>query len=306
MDSATIAFTKMHGAGNDFVVFDARKPLPAELMAPEGMRWLCDRRFGVGADQVLLLEQPTLPGADFRYRIFNADGHEVAQCGNGARCFARFAIDLGLATQPVMAVETAAGIIYPRRLASGQIEVDLGPPRLQPAALPLQAEGLQRDAQGFYLFNDSPQPGAQKFFPVSMGNPHLVAFGPVQAAWLAEVGAWLQAHPRLPESVNVGLAEVRSRHSLALRVFERGSGETLACGTGACAAVVAGIATGQLDAGVAIEVQARGGTLQVRWSGSPADSVFLAGPAQPVFQGELHANDWQQGLAEQSLRRTLP
>lgn len=284
-----VEFFKMHGAGNDFVVFDARTPLPPELMSPEGMRWLCDRRYGVGADQVLLLENSDRLGVDFRYRIFNADGHEVAQCGNGARCFAQFVFERGLAQGPVIAVETASGVIYPRRLESGILEVDLGPPRLDPSALPMDVAGLAADGQGLYAPEDpaglAQAAGLERFFPVSMGNPHLVAFGPVESPHLADVGAWLQAHPRLPESVNVGLAEVVDQHRIRLRVFERGSGETLACGTGACAAVVAGIATGRLASPVTVE--ARGGTLQVRWSGSPTDSVFLAGPAQTVFEGRL-------------------
>ncbi|MDQ2695866.1 MAG: diaminopimelate epimerase [Pseudomonadota bacterium] len=270
-----LEFTKMHGLGNDFVVIDgitqAVSPDPARI------RFIADRHFGVGCDQVLLVERPTVAGADFRYRIFNADGGEVEQCGNGARCFARFVRDRGLTDATVIPVETAAGRITLTVEADGQVTVDMGRPRLEPEAIPFVAEALavrypiDVDGQALHI-------GA-----LSMGNPHAVlTVEAVDRAPVQALGPRLERHARFPRRVNVGFMEIVGRGHIRLRVFERGVGETLACGSGACAAVVAGRLQGVLDASVRVDLP--GGALHIRWPGEGA-SVLMTGPADRVFEG---------------------
>ena len=230
-----LRFTKMHGLGNDFVVFDAIGQTVA--LTPAQYRRLADRHFGIGCDQILLVERPTRADADFRYRIFNADGGEVQQCGNGARCFVRFVHDKGLTAQTAIRVETAAGLISPRLEADGLVTVDMGAPRFAPAEIPFRAE-VEAPT---YVLDDLPF-GPVELAALSMGNPHAVLETcNVDTAPVAEWGPALEAHPRFPERVNVGFMQLLHRRAIRLRVFERGSGETLACGTGACAAVVAGV-----------------------------------------------------------------
>ena len=273
----TLRFTKMHGLGNDFVVLDGiRQPL---ALGPEDYRFLADRHFGIGCDQILLVEAATRPDVDFRYRIFNADGGEVQQCGNGARCFVRFVHDKGLTNKREIRVETASGIIVPRLEEDGQITVDMGPPRFEPAEIPFVADA-RADT---YVIDVSGQ--AVEIVALSMGNPHAVLETcNLDTAPVAEWGPLIEHHPRFPQRVNVGFMQLLHRRAIRLRVFERGSGETLACGTGACAAVVAGIRRGLLDAKV--EVQTRGGRLTIRWDGD-GQSVFMTGPAATVFEGEI-------------------
>ena len=271
-----LRFTKMHGLGNDFVVIDGIDQR-VEL-SPEQFRFLADRHFGVGCDQILLVEKAARPDADFRYRIFNADGGEVQQCGNGARCFVRFVHDHGLTTKREIRVETAAGIIVPRLEADGQVTVDMGPPRFEPAEIPFVA-----DARAVTYVLDIGQP--VEIAVLSMGNPHAVLETcNVDTAPVAEWGPLIERHPRFPERVNVGFMQLLHRRAIKLRVFERGAGETLACGTGACAAAVAGMVRGLLDHRVV--VQMRGGPLTIRWDGE-GHSVFMTGPAVSVFEGEL-------------------
>jgi len=273
-----LRFTKMHGLGNDFVVFDAIGQTVA--LTPAQYRRLADRHFGVGCDQILLVERPTRADADFRYRIFNADGGEVQQCGNGARCFVRFVHDRGLTAKTAIRVETAAGIITPRLEADGLVTVDMGAPRFAPAEIPFRAE-IEAPT---YVIDDLPF-GPVELVALSLGNPHAVLETcNVDNAPVAEWGPVLESHPRFPERVNVGFMQLVHRRAIRLRVFERGSGETLACGTGACAAVVAGIRRGLLDDRV--RVATRGGDLDIAWAG-PGQSVFMTGPAVTVFDGEI-------------------
>jgi diaminopimelate epimerase len=275
-----LRFTKMHGLGNDFVVFDGINQTVD--LRPEQLRQVADRHFGVGCDQILLVERPTRDGVDFRYRIFNADGGEVQQCGNGARCFVRFVHDKGLTGKREIRVETASGIIVPRLEDDGQITVDMGPPRFEPADIPFVAE-----ARATTYVLDIGQP--VEIVALSMGNPHAVLETcNVDTALVAEWGPLIEHHPRFPERVNVGFMQLVHRRAIKLRVFERGSGETLACGTGACAAAVAGMTRGLLDAEV--EVQTRGGALTIRWAG-PGASVFMTGPATTVYEGEMEIPD---------------
>ena len=276
-----LKFTKMHGLGNDFVVFDAIRQC-VEL-TPEQCRLIADRHFGIGCDQILLVERPSQPDVDFRYRIFNADGGEVQQCGNGARCFARFVYDQGLTDKRAIRVETASGIIEPRLEADGLVTVNMGPPRFVPDQIPFVA-----DAEAVtHVIDVEGEP--IEVSVVSMGNPHAVRVvcnldeAPVQS-----LGARIEHHARFPERVNVGFMQVVHRREVRLRVFERGSGETLACGTGACAAVVAGIRRGLLDASVVVHT--RGGDLSIQWAGEVdgvAAPVWLTGPAVTVFEGEV-------------------
>ena len=261
-----LRFTKMEGAGNDFVVLDCtREPF---ALSTAQLRRLADRQFGVGCDQVLVVEQPSGPGADFRYRIFNADGGEVEQCGNGARCFVRFVHDRGLTPKDAIRVETLGGIIAPRLEADGEVTVDMGPPAIEAEHETLVVDGVSLDLT-----------------ILSMGNPHAVQVVPdVEAAPVRTQGPKLEHHPRFPNRVNAGYLQVLDRHRAALRVWERGAGETLACGTGACAAVVAGIRRGLLDSPVA--VQTRGGRLTITWAGGD-NAVLMKGPARRVFEGEI-------------------
>lgn len=283
-----LKFTKMHGAGNDFVVIDGINQ-HIDLTAAQWQR-LGDRRFGVGADQMLLVEKPTQPGCDFRYRIFNADGGEVEQCGNGSRAFVKFVSEKGLTDRRSITVETKAGVIAPRLEADGSITVDMGPPVLDPARVPFDTEGLHGERQG----NGTLWPlvlelaGAKEsvlISAVSMGNPHAVqVVDDVDTAPVELTGPLIEHHPRFPNRVNAGFMQIVDRRHIKLRVFERGVGETLACGTGACAAAVAGIARGLLDSPV--RVDARGGQLSISWAGE-GQPVLLTGPAVTVFEGEM-------------------
>jgi len=277
-------FTKMHGAGNDFIVIDATQA-PADF-TPQQWARLADRRFGIGADQILVVEQPTVAGADFRYRIYNNDGGEVEQCGNGARAFARFVRDQGLSTADTIRVQTMSGIIAPRLETDGSVTVDMGAPVLEPAAVPFDAAGLTGVSQGVDVLWPL-QIGAETvlFSVVSMGNPHAVqVVDDVDTAPVEAAGASIETHVRFPRRVNAGFMEIVDRQQIKLRVFERGAGETLACGTGACAAVVAGIRRGLLDSPV--NVAARGGNLSIAWAGV-GQPVYLSGPAVTVFKGEI-------------------
>jgi len=272
-----IKFTKMHGLGNDFVVLDGVNQ--AISLSAEQYRFLADRHFGVGCDQILLVEPASQPGVDFRYRIFNADGSEVEQCGNGARCFVRFVHEQGLTAKREIRVETQKGIIGPRLEANGEVTVDMGVPRFQPAEIPFVSDSaavIQPLQVGEATVEIS---------VVSMGNPHAVqVVADVDSAPVAEQGPLIEHHPRFPQRVNAGFLQVLERHAVKLRVFERGSGETLACGTGACAAVVAGIRRGLLDSPV--RVTTRGGDLSIAWGGE-GQPVLMTGPAVTVFQGEI-------------------
>ncbi|MEM8512271.1 diaminopimelate epimerase [Massilia sp. MP_M2] len=279
-----LKFTKMHGAGNDFIVVDAINQQVD--LSIEQWRRLADRRFGIGADQILVVERPTGADVDFRYRIFNNDGGEVEQCGNGSRAFVRFVVDKGLTQARSIRVQTMSGIINPRLEDDGSVTVDMGAPRLVPADVPFDATGLTGTIQG----DDTLWPlsvGAETVFVsvVSMGNPHAVqVVDDVDAAPVLDTGPLIERHVRFAKRVNAGYLQVMDRHHIRLRVFERGAGETLACGTGACAAVVAGIRRGLLDSPV--RVSARGGELSIAWAG-PDQPVYLSGPAVSVFEGEV-------------------
>ena len=281
MQRMKLPFTKMQGAGNDFVVIDAtRQPFS---LSPEQLRRLGDRRFGVGCDQILVVEPPDAPDVDFRYRIFNSSGEEVEHCGNGARCFVRFVQEQGLSSKTELRVRTVNNVLTLRRQDDGRVQVDMGAPRLNPESLPFESAGLQADAQGLWPLALA-DGDAVKVALVSMGNPHAVLWvNDVDQAPVALRGPQIQADPRFAQGVNVGFLQIQSRTRARIRVYERGAGETLACGTGACAAVVAGIRAGLLDA--AVEVQARGGLLRIEWDG--VGSVFMTGPAETVFQGSI-------------------
>jgi len=272
-----LRFTKMHGLGNDFIMIDALSQ--AVLLDADRIRRLADRRFGVGCDQVLIVERPTLPGADFRYRIFNCDGNEVEQCGNGARCFARFVHDAGLTDKNEISVETLGGVIRPRIEPDGLVTVDMGVPRFEPPDIPFLANARQ-------LVHDLDVDGqAVPVTVLSMGNPHAVqVVASVDAAPVTSQGPKIEHHARFPKRVNAGYMQVIDRGHVRVRVWERGAGETLACGTGACAAVVAGRLRGLLDEQVSVEV--RGGTLRISWRGE-GEPVMMTGPAVRVFEGEI-------------------
>lgn len=279
-----LKFTKMHGAGNDFIVVDAINQ-QVDLSIDQWRR-LADRRFGIGADQILVVERPTDAGVDFRYRIFNNDGGEVEQCGNGSRAFVRFVVDKGLTQARSIRVQTMSGIINPRLEDDGSVTVDMGAPRLVPADVPFDEAGLAGMVQGDDTLWPLPVGDETVFVSVvSMGNPHAVqVVDDVDAAPVEETGPLIERHVRFPKRVNAGYLQVMDRHHIRLRVFERGAGETLACGTGACAAVVAGIRRGLLDSPV--RVSARGGELSIAWAG-PDQPVYLSGPAVSVFEGEV-------------------
>ncbi|MGK5035646.1 diaminopimelate epimerase [Janthinobacterium sp. LB3P118] len=281
-------FTKMHGAGNDFIVIDA---INQDIdFTPAQWQRLADRRFGIGADQILVVEKPRLPGCDFRYRIYNNDGGEVEQCGNGARAFVKFVSEKGLSSKDSIRVETMAGIIAPRLERDGSITVDMGAPVLEPVLVPFDANGLDGVTEGDDTLwpLDLALPGQTApvlVSVVSMGNPHAVqVVEDVDAQDLEQSGPLIEHHPRFPRRVNAGYLQIVDRHHVKLRVFERGAGETLACGTGACAAAVAGILRGRLDSPV--RISARGGELSIAWQG-PGHPVLMTGPAVTVFEGTI-------------------
>ncbi len=284
-----LRFTKMHGLGNDFVVLDAtREPL---ALNEAQLRFLGDRRFGVGADQILVVERSDTPGVDFRYRIFNGGtGEEVEHCGNGARCFMRYVRDTGLTDRDVVQVETVNNRIELRMQADGRVTVDMNRPMFEPERLPFDPKGLvARAVNGFELWPLEDADHRCEVAVVSMGNPHAVQrVDDVDTAPVASLGPWVEAHPRFARHVNAGFMQVISRSRIRLRVFERGAGETLACGTGACAAVVAGIRLGWLDRRV--DVETRGGELTIDWAGGDGP-VLMTGPAVRVFEGTLNLPD---------------
>lgn len=272
-----IRFTKMEGLGNDFVVIDGLRQ--SVTLDAKTVQRLSDRHFGIGFDQLLLVEPPRNSGADFRYRIFNADGSEVAQCGNGARCLARFVVDQGLFQGETVRVETQGGHLVLRLLDDSLVEVDMGIPRHAPDEIPLKAQ----EEAPVYVFET--EGGVVRCGAVSLGNPHVVLrVEDLRQAPVTTLGPRLESHPQLPERANVGFMEVLNPHQIRLRVFERGAGETLACGSGACAAVVVGIEWNCLQSPVRVSLP--GGDLEVRWAGR-GQSVFLKGPARRVFEGEI-------------------
>ena len=281
-------FTKMQGAGNDFVMLDGIAQ-PFALTTAQ-LRALADRRFGVGADQILVVERAEQPDVDFRYRIFNADGGEVEQCGNGARCFVKFVHERGLTHKPAIRVETRGGVIEPRLEADGEVTVDMGPPRVEPAAIPFDTRGLTPRSEHAETLWPLELGGAVRWIGVvSMGNPHAVQLvDEIDTAPVTSEGPRIEIHARFAQRANAGYMQVLDRHTLRLRVWERGAGETLACGTGACAATVSGVRRGLLDSPV--DVLTRGGRLRIAWDGLNATEpqhVWMTGPATKVFEGEL-------------------
>ena len=277
-----LSFTKMQGAGNDFVVIDAtRAPFQA---TQDQLRRLGDRRFGVGADQILVVEGSDAPGVDFRYRIFNNSGDEVEHCGNGARCLVRFVHDKGLSAKKTLRVETVNNLLELRLQDDGRITVDMNRPVFELARIPFDATGLAaRKLADFELWPLALDGADVEVAVLSMGNPHAVQLvADVDAAPVAAIGPQVEQHPRFARKVNAGFMQVLARDAVRLRVHERDVGETLACGTGACAAVVAGIRLGLLDD--AVEVHTRGGALRIEWAGGDAH-VLMTGPAETVFEG---------------------
>ncbi|MFA7349184.1 MAG: diaminopimelate epimerase [Methylotenera sp.] len=272
----SIRFTKMQGAGNDFMVIDGINQ--SINLSAEQIKQLAHRQFGIGFDQLLLVETSSI--ADFKYRIFNADGSEVAQCGNGARCFVRFVVDQQLTQKREISVETASGIITPKLEDDGLVTVNMGAPRFALSEIPFTAEAI---APTYKLdVNDQPVEVAV----LSMGNPHAVQIvDNIETAPVLALGSKIELHPRFPQRVNAGFMQIVDAHHIKLRVFERGTGETLACGTGACAAVVAGIQLGRLQSPV--HVSARGGELHIAWQGDNS-AVMMTGPAVTVFTGEVN------------------
>lgn len=273
-----LKFTKMHGAGNDFVVIDG---VHREIyLTSEQIRLLADRHFGVGCDQVLLVERSQNDEADFRYRIFNADGGEVEQCGNGARCFVRFVHDHKLTSKREIVVETKSGLISPRLEDDGRVTVNMGAPIFEAARIPFVSDS---DAiiQPLDVNGETVQITA-----VSIGNPHAVqVVDDIQQASVGTLGPLIESHPRFPKRVNAGFMQVVDRGHIKLRVYERGTGETMSCGTGACAAVVSGIRRGLLDN--VVQVATHGGMLSISWAGAGAP-VMMTGPAITVFDGEIN------------------
>ncbi|WP_322031513.1 diaminopimelate epimerase [Paraburkholderia sp. J76] len=290
-----LKFTKMHGAGNDFVVLDGYSQDLA--LTPERVRALADRHFGIGADQLLIVEKPTVDGVDFRYRIFNCDGGEVEHCGNGARCFVKFVRDRKLTDSNRVRVQVQKGTITLVVQENGEVVVDMDRPEFEPARVPFDANGLEGRREG----NDTLWPldlsgemrGARRWVSVvSMGNPHAVqVVEDVEAYPVKAEGPLIETHARFPNKVNAGFMQIVSRREVKLRVFERGAGETLACGTGACAAVAAGIRRGLLD--TPVKVHTHGGVLTIAWDGARDESAALtmAGPATTVFEGEIELAD---------------
>jgi len=272
-----LEFTKMHGLGNDFVVIDAINQ--SVSLTAEQVRRLADRHFGIGCDQLLLVETATSSKADFRYRIYNADGGEVGQCGNGARCFMRFVNEQGLSQKTELTVETAGGPLRLIREEDGQITVNMGIPRLQPDEIPFDAPACAT------LYPLRVEDHELEIAALSMGNPHAVMLvDEIGHAPLAQLGPAIESHPRFPQRVNAGFMQIVDRESIRVRVYERGAGETLACGSGACAAVVAGRLWGRLDSRV--KVFLNGGELMVSWQGE-GEPVVMTGPATTVYQGHI-------------------
>jgi len=272
-----LAFSKMHGLGNDFVVFDATSN--ALSLTPEQARYIADRHFGIGCDQVLIVENPRTDNTEFYYRIFNADGSEVEQCGNGARCFARFVSEKGLSQNNVLHVGTAKGNITLYLEDNNQVRVNMGAPEFEPARIPI---GFSQQAIRYQATVDNE---SLEFMSVSMGNPHAVlVVDDVDRAPVETLGPLLESHSLFPERINVGFMAIKGRQQIDLRVFERGSGETLACGTGACAAMVCGKNSGLLDNEVVVSLP--GGQLTISWQG-PGEPVWMSGPAEFVFEGEI-------------------
>ncbi|MES2483378.1 MAG: diaminopimelate epimerase [Pseudomonadota bacterium] len=279
-----IRFTKMQGAGNDFVVLDETR---GRLdLTPEQYRWLADRHFGIGADQILSVRPSPAPGVDFEYVIHNNDGGEVEHCGNGARCFVRFVRERGLTDKTTIRVRTVNAVLELRMLPDGRVTVDMGPPTFELPAIPFDPSGMAPQADGGWQRWPLPVGGATVPMAVlSMGNPHaVIEVENVDTAPVTTLGPQVETHPAFPRRVNAGFLQVVDRGAVRLRVWERGAGETLACGTGACAAVVAGIRLGRLDAKV--DVQTRGGLLTIEWAGE-GRPVFMTGPATTVFEGEV-------------------
>lgn len=272
-----LKFTKMHGLGNDFVVIDATAA--PVLLTPAQLRFIADRHFGVGCDQILMVEPARSKDTDFYYRIFNADGGEVEQCGNGARCFVRYVHQRGLTTKTVIRVGTLGGVIEPRLEADGQVTVNMGAPEFEPGRVPFKAPVRAP------LYDLLVNKNIIKINALSMGNPHAVQLVPdVETAPVATEGPLIESHADFPQRVNAGYMQVVDRSHIRLRVHERGAGETLACGTGACAAVVAGIQRGLLDSRVTVST--RGGDLVIVWAGD-GQPVLMTGPAASVFDGEI-------------------
>ena len=287
-----ISFTKMQGAGNDFVVLDETKN--RLNLSTAHYRFLADRHFGIGADQILTVRPSPAPDIDFEYVIHNADGAEVEQCGNGARCFARFVRDQGLTTKDRLRVQTLGGVIEPQLTPDGRVTVNMGAPVFVLPEIPFDAQGLTPQTSGLWQkwpleLTELAAPATISIAVISMGNPHAVqVVDDVDTAPVLAQGPLIEHHPRFPNRVNAGFMQVVDRGHIRLRVYERGAGETLACGTGACAAVVAGIRLGLLDS--TVDVQTLGGTLTIFWAGASAP-VMMTGPAVTVFHGEITLPD---------------
>jgi len=287
-----LRFTKMHGAGNDFIVIDGTRQ-DIRSITPAIWRKLAHRQLGVGADQILIVEPSNLPNVDFKYRIFNADGGEVEQCGNGSRCFVRFVHEEGLSTKNEVRVEVGNGFLTLKRLANGSVEVDMGRPIFNPPEIPFNPSGLtskQELHETLYALPLSRNSGAHADWiaALSMGNPHAVqVVEDIESAPVLIDGPLIESHPAFPNRVNAGFMQILNRHSIRLRVYERGAGETLSCGTGACAAAVSGIRRGLLDSPV--NVSTRGGELEIMWDGfkNPNAAVLMRGPTQTVYRGEI-------------------
>lgn len=287
-----LRFTKMHGAGNDFIVIDGTRQ-DIRSITPAIWRKLAHRQLGVGADQILIVEPSNLPNVDFKYRIFNADGGEVEQCGNGSRCFVRFVHEEGLSTKNEVRVEVGNSLLTLKRLANGSVEVDMGRPIFNPPEIPFNPSGLtskQELHETLYALPLSRNSGAHADWiaALSMGNPHAVqVVEDLDSAPVLIDGPLIESHPAFPKRVNAGFMQILNRHSVRLRVYERGAGETLSCGTGACAAAVSGIRRGLLDSPV--NVSTRGGELEIMWDGfkNPNAAVLMRGPTQTVYRGEI-------------------
>ena len=284
-----LAFTKMHGLGNDFMVVDAISQSidPDRVLTTERIRRWSDRHFGIGFDQLLVVERSRRRDMDFCYRIFNADGGEVEQCGNGARCFARYVAERGLTDRRDIRVETAGGPIVLTLTDDGRVRVDMGRPRFDPETVPFKPPVTETEPPFLLMLGGRPAGIEQvRADVVSMGNPHaVIQVDDVDAYPVAEVGRAIEAHPAFPRRVNAGFVQQLAPDHIRLRVFERGAGETLACGTGACAAVAAGIRAGRLRSPCRVEL--RGGELSVQWSGNEGEALFMTGPGAFVFDGRV-------------------